>query len=933
MTTVQIEVSIDDKGVVQGTRDITSQFGQMGKGVQDAGTKHNAVFGQMQKNHTEAYQSLRLLLSGIGIQLPREVERVMVKLPGLQGAFKSAFYAGAILATAAAIGALVLNFDVLQKKIIDVEMAIGSLFSRGIREDTTTAKMDKDLESIVAKLHAAQNAAAAAGKEGFSKITEQLAASKRDLEDLQTKMSATINEKYPAGSSIAQREQAQLNSYINAVKTQLQLQANRDSEALERQHTQTLRDIDLQATLAGKNDLEKTRIQLAHDIQAIDLAATADKTGAGKGFFSAEKMAEIKKNLADVRALYQQYSNEIHQTILQENAASLSGFAQIAAETQAKIGALNKTFHDKWGDQFIGDPHDPENQARMDAWVNATADLQKAITATEAAGLKKRHELEVTNLEETTQLNEKAAIAMLPAWQQADAQIVAEFNDTQRKLQDALNKGMITRADYDQRLRDEAIISNRRMADDLAGQLQQTFDDITSGNIGKTIVKNFEKLFFQIVAQWIVAQRSMQGAAAGTGGGGGLFGALLGPLLGIGMPGGVGGGSTLGIPGMGGGYPGGAGGGLPGGVINNFMAGGSTLGGGGGIIGGGSTAGMGGGSVDSSTSVILRGVPGIGGISGGAGGASGGGGLSGLLGMLPMAGGLLGSKVGGIAGAVGMGLAGLGIAASLQNSQALALVTALGLSPAIVAAGAGGLTGFGVGMQYGKLPGALSGVGVGALTGFMVGGPIGALIGGIAGLLGGLFGGWFGGSKRRKQAEAFAQQQEQDIGKIEAAYKSFQLDYPSAMAQLEAIRTNAYDQLRQLKGEGKSVFSKTLSPYIDKVEAEMLGFQSERDRRATLAFAPPQFATGGTVTAGFSGTHGGVMVEAHAGEEIINPAASARNRSLLKAINSGEQPSSSGDGIQGVTITDGRTFVTAMMNAGLWTQIKGQAKRDKLEGR
>ncbi|MGB9104944.1 MAG: hypothetical protein WCC59_09305, partial [Terriglobales bacterium] len=143
--------------------------------------------------------------------------------------------------------------------------------------------------------------------------------------------------------------------------------------------------------------------------------------------------------------------------------------------------------------------------------------------------------------------------------------------------------------------------------------------------------------------------------------------------------------------------------------------------------------------------------------------------------------------------------------------------------------------------------------------------------------------------------------------------------------------TNAYEQMRKLKSEGTRYYNRDLAPYIDKIETELKGYQDERDRRSTLAIAPPQFASGGTVM-GYGG--GGIGIIAHAGEEIINPAASARNRPLLKAINSGASvPMSGGDlHVHGPLIQANRIDEAWLRNGGA-VQITQAIRRARMEGK
>jgi hypothetical protein len=264
---------------------------------------------------------------------------------------------------------------------------------------------------------------------------------------------------------------------------------------------------------------------------------------------------------------------------------------------------------------------------------------------------------------------------------------------------------------------------------------------------------------------------------------------------------------------------------------------------------------------------------------------------------------LAGSKLGGTPAALGAGLLGLigataagsSTASSALSTLAKPLSALFGAQVGAVLGGVGGgLVGFGIGQQYGTGAGILSGAGSGALTGFIAGGPIGAVIGGIIGLIGGLFGGLFGGSKRRKQAETFGNQQISEIHKLVASYKGFQIDYASAVGQLDTMQAQAQQQLGQLKGEGKKEFQRVLMPEFTRARQDIEGLEHERERRLGLVFAPPQFASGGWTGAGgpaVSGTNGGFLAVLHPNEYVVNRDATSRYLPQLEAMNRGQAAS------------------------------------------
>jgi hypothetical protein len=444
-------------------------------------------------------------------------------------------------------------------------------------------------------------------------------------------------------------------------------------------------------------------------------------------------------------------------------------------------------------------------------------------------------------------------------------------------------------ADYRANLEYEA---NLRIAREQQKLLEQSVDryasaleDLFSGNTADKILANAKKFFFRLAAMWLIA---LQGGRPAQGGGSGGSGGILGGLGGILLGGGGGSGSSGGL------ILGGGGGGIgvgatppfnpsassPVGIGNNFIAPGLKISNGEIVdvsTGGGSSQGSGG--------FLSK-------LTGAFGGATG---LA-QLGFLGAIG--AGKKFGGIPGAIGGGIAALALTASLSNGAAgmgaAGILSGLGIAPALAGPLAGGLIGFGVGSQYGKTAGGLSGAASGALVGALAFGPIGALIGGLVGLLGGIFGGLFGGGKRKKQANKYIDQTVvPEIEKIVASYKGFQIDYGTAIGQLVDLQAQAEEALKKLKGEGKSAFRNRVLPAIEQAKGDLLGIENERQRRSSLYFGPPQFHSGGYVSAygnrqsGIPTQPGEIVAKLRDGEYVVNPEATRKNRGTLEAMNAG----------------------------------------------
>ncbi len=223
-----------------------------------------------------------------------------------------------------------------------------------------------------------------------------------------------------------------------------------------------------------------------------------------------------------------------------------------------------------------------------------------------------------------------------------------------------------------------------------------------------------------------------------------------------------------------------------------------------------------------------------------------------------------------------------------------------------------GVAGLGLGLLGFTRGSPLIGAAGGALTGFAIGGPIGAIIGGIVGFFAGLF----GRGKKRKQRDQIEAQAFRAIAQVKQAYNLHQLDYLSAIAQLEQVREQVNQAMRQLKWPSR------MDPHIDRAIREIQATEAERQRRDQLPFGGPQFAAGGYVNEGlaapaFGGpgavvpfrssavwpaprfdSGGAVPAIVHTGEYIINRRAVQRHgRAKLDAMNNGHDGGAGWGGI------------------------------------
>src|SRR6266850_1029413 len=189
----------------------------------------------------------------------------------------------------------------------------------------------------------------------------------------------------------------------------------------------------------------------------------------------------------------------------------------------------------------------------LDAAAKSAKDAELAVNAMNIAmDAAKKHQQETAQRrieisKDVLRAEEDAAIASLPPWQRANAQIVLDFERRKREI-DEVFKGIENSGGLKARALaaawQEAFARTR---DELANQMEGLFDDITSGNIGKRFLQEFKHMVFQMLATWILGMNQMRSASQQQmGSGGGILGTIFGSL---GLGGIFGSGSASGGPG------------------------------------------------------------------------------------------------------------------------------------------------------------------------------------------------------------------------------------------------------------------------------------------------------------------------------------------------------------------------------------------------
>ncbi|GEM_PF-1318125 len=850
-TTVQIEVTVDDNGAVQGIKafegQVTQSFSRIKQSAQDASAGHAKALDAMNASHAELHAGLKLIERDLGIEVPKALATFVLKSEAAEHAI--AALTGVAVGFAGA-GVLISYFTEVANKVVELTT---DLF-------IFTDEMKKSQEQQVAMNNRLLQSSQAAAKAQEDIRQRTHTASQIAIEDLNHE----LDNRQKLARQIEQQQQ-EIDKLGAAA-------ADNPFYAAGAAFKKDMQD--------AQNELAALRIEYQNNaIVVTDLGIKAQQERDQEAEEEKQKQREIRDETIRLR-------NEATQAGLKGLDLIIEKEREEEQELRSRFGTLTAAMRSALQDKLAKDL-DAEIQRQNDE----RSKQQQAAFDKEAAAYKQHEDL-ITGLErEATAATLSERDKVIQAEQDKIAKLNSLDSDYEYQVQLVHEATAAKLSEIDQQQYQKA----QQLAQQYGSQLMAIFHDITSGKIGQAILNGFQRLFANILGQWIVTLTGMQKISAGSGSGGGLLGALLGSVLGIG-------GSSLGgsvVTGAGTIIPGVTPGTTP--PFSSFLDAGMTttdLVGGAAIASGTLSAGAGTGTVAAQQSTIKQ----IGALA--ALGSFGS--LSklaplGILGSL-----MLGAKGGGSAIAGGALVGALGLAALYgPNAAATAAVAPFAglLGPL-----AGGLIGFGVGSATGSpTAGGLSGAGSGALVGLLAGGPIGALIGGIIGGLAGLFGGIFGhGPSKHDQADKWIQANVIPAINAEVAnYQGFQTDYGTAINDLEKLKTDSYNQMLSQFGHDATVdeWNKYVVPAVQQAETTIGGYNTERNRRSSINFGLPQFASGGQFRIGAGGQGLAVLDD---GEVVMGRAATrmygASNLLAMNAAANSGAPVRSASGGGQVTV-------------------------------
>src|SRR6266481_2971957 len=422
-----------------------------------------------------------------------------------------------------------------------------------VDDEATTEKANKNIE-------AANNAAEVSFLHGFAKIAAERDNAVREIAKQHTLPGTTQVD--------AKGQQLILDKKKEFAAQEADLSRSNAHEtlALRKQvETETLTGIQkivAEEKFAIQEVDQKQKLSEADRINADQRRVLLHKQTLDK-IFELEKGLQQRVTEEDNKAALSQVANSPRKTALLEESQAIEKINR--EEKELHLETLND-------EKKVSEFRALFERLRVDTHTEASNKIRQIDKQDD----EKRTQILENSAEQIKDAETAIALSTVDPWRKAYAQITVESNKRIEEINKAERAALkdekltndevaaITQSAEARRAQvhaetDEKIIAeNKKTTEQLGSELQSVFDDISSGNIGKRILDNIKKLFFQIVAQWILSLGIMKSQA------GSIFGSLV-----------FGQGST-GAGVFGAGSPAGAGGGGIGGLLGGLFGGGTN---------------------------------------------------------------------------------------------------------------------------------------------------------------------------------------------------------------------------------------------------------------------------------------------------------------------------------------------------------------------
>jgi hypothetical protein len=473
-TSIQIAVTLDDKGVVTGVNNIES-------GLQKVGQRGNVIFTSMAKQQRETRQAAGELAQAFGIQLTGGMEKAIAKMPTFRNLLLGAVEAGPVVA-------LGIAFLAIAPKIQEAALQLGGF-----------TQTFKDLEDEAHKFNLDQFLdfdKSDKGRQKLSAIDTELQQLAKRRAELNSEAGLTRFFKGPMGSAADVDELQRINDRTNVlIATRIKATDQLTHVIVKEQesaatHKEGAAAIDVQAKA-----LEQLLVQMQHQhdlagqqggnqILAEERQRIEQLTQLGVDYNTARETAEIEAN-DKIVAERSQFTQRIKGLTDEAALAGLDERQKSVIQEQQRVDALIAEY-DRDFKAF-----DDTNAEKLAAHQQ----LEQGLTAIHQQGAADRAQIDQRAADKAAEEAQRAADEMKRAF--------------------------------------EKMAQDHKQA---VGQMASQLESLFSGNIAQNILNLLKKFLFKMLAEWLSHFSALQNGFGGLfsklfggGGGGGFsFGNLFG---------------------------------------------------------------------------------------------------------------------------------------------------------------------------------------------------------------------------------------------------------------------------------------------------------------------------------------------------------------------------------------------------------------------
>ncbi len=132
-----IVITVDEKGAVTALNRIDAAGKQIDPGLQKIGQRGNVVLTGIEAQSKKSAQAMQLLANITGVQMPRALENVISKTPGVASALNAAFSATVVVALAQQVANLIDNLTGYSEQLAKIQAQNAAVMSSVAQSNKT----------------------------------------------------------------------------------------------------------------------------------------------------------------------------------------------------------------------------------------------------------------------------------------------------------------------------------------------------------------------------------------------------------------------------------------------------------------------------------------------------------------------------------------------------------------------------------------------------------------------------------------------------------------------------------------------------------------------------------------------------------------------------------------------------------------------------